>query len=82
LSGSKTKAPGFAGGYLLVAFAAIAVLTLPAHAQNRGKGSKRSENTQQTEDKKKRDAAAEKAYKDALKRIPEQKISDPWGTMR
>jgi hypothetical protein len=31
---------------------------------------------------KKRDAAAEKAYKDALKRIPEQKISDPWGTMR
>jgi hypothetical protein len=46
---------------LIVAFAAIAVLTLPAHAQNRGKGSKRSDNTQQTEDKKKRDAAAEKA---------------------
>jgi hypothetical protein len=39
-------------------------------------------NTQQTEDKKEKDAAAEKAYKDALKSIPEQKISDPWARMR
>jgi ABC-type glutathione transport system ATPase component len=28
------------------------------------------------------DAAAEKAYKDALHGIPEQKVSDPWAKMR
>ena len=67
---------------LIVVMAAIALLTAPAHAQSRGKGSKRSDNSQQTEDKKKKNAAAEKAYKDALHSIPEQKISDPWAKMR
>ena len=66
----------------LVTLAAIAVLTAPAYSQNRGKGSKRSENSEQTEDKRKKEAAADKAYKDALKSIPEQKISDPWAKMR
>jgi phage head maturation protease len=67
---------------LVVALAAIAVLTAPAHAQSRGKGTKQSENSQQTDDKKQKKAAAEKAYKDALHRIPEQKSSDPWASMR
>jgi hypothetical protein len=67
---------------LIVALTAIAVLTAPAHAQSRGKGSKRSESSQQTDDKKKKNAAEEKAYKDALRRIPEQKVSDPWASMR
>jgi phage head maturation protease len=67
---------------LVVALAAIAVLTAPAHAQSRGKGSKRSENSQQTDDKKQKKAAAEKAYKDALHSVPEQKNSDPWAKMR
>jgi hypothetical protein len=65
---------------LVVALAAIAALTAPAHA--RGKGSKQSENSQQTDDKKQKKAAAEKAYKDALHRIPEQKSSAPWANMR
>src|SRR6202163_3994982 len=34
----------------IVALAAIAVLTAPAYAQSRGKGSKRSDSSQQTED--------------------------------
>jgi hypothetical protein len=67
---------------LIVAVVGIAVLTAPAHAQSRGKGSKQSENSQQTDDKKQKKAAAEKAYKDALHRIPEQKSSDPWASMR
>jgi phage head maturation protease len=67
---------------LIGVLAAFTVLTAPAYAQARGKGSKRPENTQQSEDKKKKDAAAEKAYKDALHRIPEQKVSDPWAKMR
>jgi phage head maturation protease len=66
----------------IVTLAAITLLTAPAYAQSRGKGSKRSDSSQQTEDQKKKNAAAEKAYKDALHRIPEQKISDPWGNMR
>jgi hypothetical protein len=67
---------------LTVILAAIAVLTAPAYAQGRGKGSKRPENSQQSEEKKKRDAAADKAYKNALHSIPEQKPSDPWAQMR
>jgi hypothetical protein len=63
---------------LIVALATIAILTVPAFSQNRGKGSsKRSEPSQQNEDKKKKDAAAEQAYKNALRSIPEQKNSDP-----
>jgi hypothetical protein len=67
---------------LIVALVGIAVLIAPAHAQSRGKGSKPSENSQQTDDKKQKKAAAEKAYKDALHRIPEQKNSAPWAKMR
>jgi hypothetical protein len=37
---------------------------------------------QQTEDKKKKEAAADKAYKDALRSIPDQKVSDPWAKIR
>jgi hypothetical protein len=67
---------------LMVLLAAITVVTTSVDAEARGKGSKSPENSQQAEDKKKRDAAAEKAYKDALRGIPEQKISDPWAKVR
>ena len=67
---------------LVVMLAAIAVLGVPAHAQSRGKGSKHSDSSEQTDDQKQKKAAAEKAYKDALRTIPEQKNSDPWAKMR
>ena len=67
---------------LFVALAAVAMLTAPAQTQGRGKGSKPAENSQQTTEQKQKKAAAEKAYKDALHRIPEQKSSDPWAKMR
>ena len=67
---------------ILVAMIATALLAGPAYAQSKGKGSKRSETNQQTEDKKKRDAEGEKAYKDALRSIPDKKIADPWTNMR
>ena len=60
----------------------MALLIAPAHAQLRGKGSKRSEGNQQFDEQKKKNSAAEKAYKDALRRIPDQKVSDPWSTVR
>ena len=67
---------------VIAGFAAIVLLISPAYPQSRGRGSKHGDNTQQTEDKKKKEAAAEKAYKDALRSIPEQKASDPWAKMR
>jgi hypothetical protein len=66
----------------IVALTAAALLVAPAYAQSRAKGSKRSETSQQTQDKKQRDAEAEKAYKDALRSIPDKKVSDPWTSMR
>jgi hypothetical protein len=68
---------------LVIALTAMALLIAPAQAQFRGKGSKRSEgSSQQTDEQKKKKAAAEKDYKDALRRIPDQKVADPWGNMR
>jgi hypothetical protein len=67
---------------VIAGLAAIVLLISPAYAQGRGKGSKRSDSSQQTEDKKNKNAAAEKAYKDALRSIPDQKVSDPWANMR
>jgi hypothetical protein len=58
------------------------MLISPAYAQSRGKGSKRPDSSQQTVDKKKKDAAVEKAYRDALRSIPDQKPPDPWANMR
>jgi hypothetical protein len=37
---------------------------------------------QQTEEQKKKVLEAEKAYKAALGRIPDQKPSDPWASVR
>ncbi len=51
-------------------------------ARREERGGKRSENSQQSQEQKEKNAAAEKAYKDALKRIPDQKNSDPWANMR
>jgi hypothetical protein len=59
---------------LIVALVGIAVLIAPAYSQSRGKGSKQSENSQQTDDKKQKKAAAEKAYKDALHGIPNKRV--------
>jgi hypothetical protein len=67
---------------VIIALATMALLMAPAHAQLRGKGSKRSEGNQQFDEQKKKNSAAEKAYKDALRRIPDQKVSDPWSTVR
>ena len=66
----------------LIALIALAVLATPPYAQGRGKGSKRTENSQQAEEKKRKEAEAERAYKDALKKIPDQKPSHPWAHMR
>ena len=35
-----------------------------------------------TPEEKEQDAIKEKAYKDSLKKIPDAKAADPWGTVR
>jgi uncharacterized protein YecT (DUF1311 family) len=67
---------------MVLAIMALAILTTPAFSEGRGKGSKKAGSDQQTQEQKKKDADLEKAYKDALKKIPDQKSSDPWGNMR
>ena len=64
-----------------VIVALIAVLVLPAQAQMGGgkRGQRNTDDTNQAE-KKKKAKAEEKAYQDALKRIPDPKEKyDPWG---
>jgi hypothetical protein len=57
----------------------ISLLANPAHA--RGKQRQGAE-PQQAADQQKKSREEEKAYKDALGRIPNQKPIDPWSKMR
>jgi hypothetical protein len=80
---------------LLLVAAMIATLTLPALAQMGGvnglgagqgagrAGAKASETPEEAAKKKEEDKARERAYSDAVKRIPAPaKKYDPWGTVR
>jgi len=66
---------------VVIALAATAVLIAPAHAQMRGKGKQSAPKHQQSAEQKQKAAEAEKAYKAALDRIPDQKY-DPWAHAR
>ncbi len=55
-------------------------LAVPAHA--RGKRDAGATQSQNTADQQKKSREEEKAYKDALSRIPVQKPADPWAKMR
>ena len=62
--------------------AAIMLLASPAFAQI-PKLNLLQDKPGKTEDEKAAEAAQEKAYKDSLRKIPDQKApSDPWGTVR
>jgi hypothetical protein len=64
----------------LIIALAVALLTLPALAQEGGRGSKHRGGEQKTEQQTK-SKANEKDYKSALDRLPDQKY-DPWGAAR
>jgi hypothetical protein len=67
---------------LTVAVALLVLLMLPAQAQMGGGGGKRGRGNDTKTDEKK-PQIDEKAYKDALKRIPEPKEKyDPWSGAR
>jgi hypothetical protein len=62
--------------------AAILLLAAPAFAQV-PKLNLLQDKPSKTEDEKNAEAAQDKAYKDSLKKIPDQKApADPWGTVR
>ena len=66
---------------ILIASVAIALMMVPAHAQEMGKARKhqRTEKTENTTKMK----ADDQAYKEALKRIPNStKKIDPWQDVR
>lgn len=66
---------------LVIALASIALLTAPAYAQMRGKGSRHAASEQQSAQQKKAAAESEKAYSAALDGLPDRKY-DPWRDMR
>ena len=55
-------------------------LAVPAHA--RGKQGAGAAQPQNTAEQQKKSREEEKAYKDALSRIPVQKPADPWAKVR
>ena len=63
---------------VLIALMAV-LLVIPVHA--RGKRNSGAQ-PQQTADQQKKSREEEKAYKETLKRIPDQKPGDPWGKVR
>ena len=75
-SSGSYRAADYLAGFLL------ALVTLPAQAQMGGMG-KRGGGGGETKTDDKKPKVDEKAYKDALKRIPEPKEKyDPWGGAR
>ncbi|WP_022719963.1 hypothetical protein [Rhodopseudomonas sp. B29] len=66
---------------LIIVALALLMAASAAHARgHRGSDANAQPNDAQ---KAKNKAAADKAYQDALKRIPDQNVKvDPWGTMR
>lgn len=70
---------------ILIASVAIALMMVPAHAQDMAQDmgkSRRHQQTQKTENTAKT-KADDQAYKDALKRIPNStKTVDPWQNVR
>ena len=66
-----------------IAFLAFSILAQTVHAQGMGMGGGRGKRQAQTQDSKqdKPAKADERAYRDALKSIPEKKV-DPWGNLR
>ena len=60
----------------------LVLLSFAVPAQARG-GKQRSDTTKQNSgEQQKKSGEEEKAYKDALRRIPNQKPADPWGKIR
>lgn len=61
-----------------------AALTVPAFAQRMGMGHGKQPIVPKeiAEAQKKKKEAQDKAYKNALDQIPDQKPADPWGKMR
>lgn len=68
---------------LAVAAALLALVVMPAQAQMGGGGGGKRHRGDDTKTEQKKPKVDEKAYQDALKRIPEPKEKyDPWGGAR
>jgi hypothetical protein len=65
---------------VLIASAVIALLAVSAHAQDASGKGRRGRHIQTAEQPKKK--VDDAAYKAALKGIPNQQPSDPWGSVR
>lgn len=69
-------------GRILGGAAVVALLAGPAMAQQKGPARYGEEDKAKTPSEIAAERDAEKAYRRSLGNIPEQKSTDPWGTMR
>ena len=60
----------------------IAFLAVPAQAQKMRGKSRGGDTSPQTTEQKKKKEEQDRAYNDALRKIPDQKKADPWSNMR
>jgi Spy/CpxP family protein refolding chaperone len=70
---------------LAMASAVLALVAVPAHAQMGGGGKRghKADDTAKTDDQKAKAKADDKAYQEALKRIPDPKEKyDPWAVAK
>jgi hypothetical protein len=70
---------------LAMAVALLALVAMPAHAQMGGGGKRghKTDDTAKAADDAKKKKADDKAYQEALKRIPDPKEKyDPWGVTK
>lgn len=69
---------------ILMAMAAVALLSAPAYAQMQTPNiNLLPEVTSKTPEEKEQEAIRDQAYRESLKKIPDAKTSsDPWGTVR
>ena len=65
-----------------VVLMALLLISLAVPAQARGKQGGGAAKPQNTGEQQKKSREEEKAYKDALSRIPVQKPADPWAKVR
>ena len=61
---------------------ALLMLSIAVPAYARGSGKRSNTDQANSADTQKKSREEEKAYKDALRRIPNAKPADPWGKMR
>jgi hypothetical protein len=67
---------------MICATTVIALLAGPAYAQSKSSGTLEELMNSKPPEQVEKERAADRAYKESLKKIPDAKTADPWGSAR